>query len=211
MNKNRRGAYITIDGPDGVGKTTQTQRLAENTNSVWVREPGGTPVGDSIRSLVKFSEYDMNERTELLLFMASRSELSDHIRKCMLLETPRSVVSDRSIASTIGYQVHGRKLQFTHQQVLDIGSFAMNGLLPDMRVFLDIPIDVMRSRIDNRGEETDRFEREDHQFHNRVREGLLIFAREIGGIVVDASGTREEVEAELLAICGPLLSDGVKV
>ena len=182
-----RGLFLSLDGLDGAGKSTQGRLLAE-----WLREqghvvvtcadPGGTPVGDRIRELLLHREMTLN--CEALLFMASRSQLvAEVIRPA--LDVGKIVLSDRFLLANVVYQGHAGGLD--PQQLWTISRFATDGLEPDLTLVLDIPLELAQTR---RKTSADRVENRDDAYHRRVREGFLAeAARRPERIrVVDARG-----------------------
>jgi len=194
---------IVLEGPEGAGKTTQLAILAERLraqgrNVVCLREPGGTPLGDAVRAILLDPNQHITPRAEALLFMASRAQLvNDQIRPA--LESGAVVLLDRFFLSTYAYQVRGRGLD--EAAIVNANRLATGGLVPDLTIWLSLPIDEGLARAARRGE-ADRMERADQDFHARVAAAFAEFAsagwqdrhREAGPIVaVDANGPREEV------------------
>lgn len=171
-----RGHFLCLDGLDGAGKSTQLQRLASWLESlgrpvVVCRDPGGTVVGDEIRRILLDPNSRISPRTEMLLYMASRSQLVDQtIRPA--LESGAIVVCDRFLLSTIVYQGHAGGLD--PEMIRTIGLAAVGGLRPDWTGVLDLPAEVAGAR---RAGPADRIERRSIDYHRRVREGFLSEAR----------------------------------
>ena len=197
--------FITIEGIEGGGKTTQVGLLAtalEQANvSVRVtREPGGTRLGGDIRELLLHSGASIGRLAELFLILADRAE---HVETMIrpALRDGSVVLCDRFSDSTIAYQAYGRRLPL--DEVRAVESVARLGLLPDLTFVLDCPVDVGLARTHRRRGDAaaDRFEGEDVAFHERVREGFLTLAREDPRRVrvVDGSRSTEEVHREILA------------
>ena len=176
-----RGKFITFEGPEGGGKTTQARRLvarlqAAGTNVVYTREPGGTPTGEAIREILqhnKAGEAPCPE-TEVLLFAASRAQLVRHVI-IPALERGDWVVCDRFADSTTAYQGYGRG--FSVEQMIAINAFAIDGAQPDLTILLDLPVRDGFARLEQRGGKKDRIESEALDFHERVRAGYLELAR----------------------------------
>lgn len=174
------GLFITLEGGEGSGKSTQVRSLTRrlqtrNVPVTAVREPGGTPLGNRLRRLLKFSPVPLTPEAELLLFNASRAQLvTDVIRPA--LEKGEVVLCDRFTDSTIVYQGYGRGVPM--ERVEAVNKAATGGLVPDLTMFLDLsPEEGMRRRSTTR----DRFEqgfeqREITDFHQRVRQGYLELA-----------------------------------
>ncbi len=171
--------FLVFEGPEGAGKSTQIEHLAarlrERGHDVLVtREPGGTPPGDRIRSVLLDPELDMAPETEFLLYAAARAE---HVRSLIApaLNAGRIVLCDRFAASSVAYQGYGRGLDPTW--VRDVNTHATQGLHPTATLLLDLPAAEGLARVAARGA-TDRLERADLAFHERVRDGFLRQAAE---------------------------------
>jgi dTMP kinase len=195
----RRGVFITLEGPDGSGKTAQAERLraalaAAGRDTVLVREPGGTPAGERIRTILMDrheSSVHLTQRADALLFMAARAQLVETVIR-PALERGAVVISDRYLDSTLAYQGYGGQLGV--EELLPVGSFATGGLRPDLTILFDVPVDVGLARKSDA--ETTRFEAHfDRSYHERVRAGYLALAAADPGrwIVVDASAPEADV------------------
>lgn len=193
--------FITFEGPEGGGKTTQLQRLASTLRErgyevVVTREPGGTSVGDVIRQLLLTPDADgpVGARAEALLFAAARAQLVEEIIRPALARGA-IVLSDRFGDSTLAYQVGGRRLP--EREIRDIITFATGGLTPDLTFLLDLDIEDGRRR--KARQVADRLEREDPAFHERVRAAYLELAsREPDRFVlIDASQSVDEVARQI--------------
>ena len=197
------GGLIVLEGIEGVGKSTQLLRLRDRLEARGfvarpVREPGGTPAGDEIRRLLLDPESHLDERTEALLFMASRAQLvSDVIRPA--LARGEFVLADRFFLSTYAYQVAGRGLP--EDNVRHANALATGGLIPDLTLLLDLPPGAGLERAALRGAH-DRIERSGADFYDRVRAAFVEFASsawqqrhpEAGPVVlVDAGGDESTV------------------
>jgi dTMP kinase len=202
----RTGRLIALEGPEGVGKTTQLRRLAEHLDRAGVpvltlREPGGTPLGDAIRELLLDPSREIAPAAEALLFMASRAELlAREVRPALARGTV--VLLDRFFLSTYAYQVAGRGLP--EADVRAANQLAVGGLVPDLTLLLDSPHG--QERVSRRPVQ-DRMERSGGEFHERVQEAFLRFADqgwqrahpECGPVVlVDATGSVDDVFRRLL-------------
>ncbi|MFW5696370.1 MAG: dTMP kinase [Phototrophicaceae bacterium] len=200
--------FITFEGIEGSGKTTQARLTADylrhhGHNVLLTREPGGTPIGDQIRGILldNMDNVDMHDRTELLLFCASRAQLVSEVI-APHLEQGGVVICDRYIDSTMAYQGygHGLNLKFLRQ----LNSFATNGLTPDLTVFLDItPEKALRRRAAGTlfGEEWNRLDDMALAFHQRVYKGYrdLILAEPARFVAVDAADEPDQVQARIRA------------
>lgn len=172
----RRGLFVTFEGGEGSGKTTQAELLslrlrAGGWNVVHAREPGGTRLGEEIRRLLLHPEEPLGVETELLLFLTARAQL---VRSVIVpaLDEGGAVICDRFSDSTFAYQGYGRGLDL--ETIRRLNDFATGGLVPDLTVLLDVPSDAGRAR---KGNEDDAFQREDDSFHDRVNAGYLALAR----------------------------------
>ena len=174
-----KGKFITFEGPEGSGKTTQVALLAaflsEQGYPVFTtREPGGTPIGDEIRSvLMGLKNTEMRPRTEILLFQASRSQLVEQVIRPRL-EDGYLVLSDRYADSTLAYQGFGYQ-QFTIDEFKPLIAFATGGLTPDLTILLDVDVEKGLERRMNQGG-WNRMDAYDCAFHQRVRTGFLKMA-----------------------------------
>lgn len=198
------GTFITFEGPDGAGKTTQLSMLAEYLRQQGytvscTREPGGTIIGDKIRSLLLDPANDaMSAQTEALLYMAARAQ---HVAELILPALSRGevVLSDRYADSTIVYQ--GVARQLTRDELVVINRFATSGLAPHLTVFLDGEASLLGDRRADRGVQ-DRIEQEDMTFHEKVRQGFKeIAAAESERIkIVAAEGSIDEIHQSVIKI-----------
>jgi dTMP kinase len=163
--------FIVVEGPEGSGKSTLVKWLAGRLEAhgrsvVAVREPGGTPLAEAARTLVLTSREDLTPASELFLMLAARADLVARVIR-PALAAGGIVVGDRYGLSTIAYQVAGRGLPA--RDVAAAHRVATGGLEPDLTLVLDVPVAVGRARQRQDGKSQDRFEREDDQFHERVR------------------------------------------
>ncbi|WP_455380835.1 dTMP kinase [Acidihalobacter prosperus] len=197
-----RGLFITLEGGEGVGKSTQLIYIRELLESlahsvVTTREPGGTPMAESIRRLLKNkSAEEMDPDTELLLVFAARNE---HLEKIIRPALARGawVVCDRFTDATYAYQGRGRGI--SHERIEILEKWVHEDLQPDVTLLLDAPPRIGFIRVNERGEEFDRFESESTEFFERIRQGYLsraeLFPQRFH--VIDASRTRNEVSADI--------------
>lgn len=206
--------FITLEGPDGGGKTTQARLLADHLASLrydvkLTREPGGTNIGDQIREVVHtLKNEDMHPHTELLLYSASRAQLVAQVIRPHL-EAGGIVISDRFFDSSFAYQGYGRGLDLT--ALRQITAFATGGLVPDLTVYLDVDVEeglARRQAAARAGEEWNRLDALAADFHRRVREGYMaLMAQEPQRWVsVDASGAEETVQAAIRQAVGARLA-----
>lgn len=179
-----RGSFITFEGPEGSGKSTQIRLLADRLIAagrtvMMTREPGGTPSGEAIRRLLQHDATDeeMGMRTEVLLFCASRAQLVEQVIE-PALAGGTWVLCDRFTDSTLAYQGYGRG--FALDALRSLNAFATGGLIPDLTLLLDIPYEEGLRRVAARqgavASAGDRFERTERAFHERVRQGYLELA-----------------------------------
>jgi dTMP kinase len=204
---NTPGRFISLEGIEGVGKTTQVARLStalevRGIAHVVTREPGGTPLAERIREVVLTARDEcMPPTAELLLMFAARAvHLANHVEP--QLRTGRWVICDRFTDATYAYQGGGRGLRAEH--IRELESMVQGALRPDLTILLDAPVAkaLARARTRNAGSPDDRFESERNEFFERVREVYLSrAAAEPQRIaVVDATRTADEVTANLLAL-----------
>ena len=180
------GKFITLEGPEGSGKSTQAKTLIRRLagcgiEAVYTREPGGTAIGEAIRNILQHNQAGEApcERAELLLFEASRNQLVEKVIRPHL-EKGKWVICDRFMDSTTAYQGYGRGLPV--EEIQAINRFSANGIVPDLTLLLDLDVATGFERITQRylalGESADRFEKEDRSFHERIRAGYLKLAKE---------------------------------
>ncbi|MGI9860960.1 dTMP kinase [Moorella naiadis] len=203
-----KGLFITLEGPDGAGKTTQMDNLAaylaKRGRSVErTREPGGTRLAEAIRQLLLKPGYGpVDPRAEILLYAAARAQhVAERIRPA--LTAGKIVLCDRFADSTLAYQGYGRRLGA--QLVEQINNLATANLKPDLTLLLDVPVEIGLRR---RPGGADRMEQENLEFHRRVRQGYLELARREPRRVRLIDGTRspEAVWAEIQGILDGLLA-----
>jgi len=201
-----RGKFISFEGPEGGGKSTQVQTLAEQLRAegktvLVTREPGGTPLAEKIRALVREELEDPPvTRSEVLLFLAARAQVVANVIKPALARG-EWVICDRFADSTFAYQGYGRGIDVGLLRQLN--DFATEGLLPDLTILLDVEPEVSRQRLAERQAATatqaDRIELAGSEFHRRLRYGFLELAKQEPQrfAVINASGTREEVFSQV--------------
>lgn len=209
------GFFITFEGTEGGGKTTQIQRLAESLKHdghevVVLREPGGTPIGEEIRHLLKHSDanHGMTPETELLLVNASRAQLVAEVIRPALARGA-IVLCDRFYDSTVVYQGHGRGLDLeTVRRIIDL---AVGDTRPDLTFLLEVPLHVSEARRAQRdetdGKTRDRFEENGRDFFQRVEAGYRALADSEPARIhrIDATAPLETVEQQIRARVDQLL------
>ena len=205
-----RGVFITFEGGDGSGKSTQIQSVREWFESrgrevIVTREPGGTELGTEIRRLVQNGPEDVDARTEALLYAADRAY---HVATVIgpALERGAVVLGDRYIASSLAYQGAARSLGV--DEIASLSAWATQGLYPSLTFLLDLPPEVGARR---RTDAPDRMERESMDFHERVRHQYLRLADAEPDriVVIDAVGTVDEVFSEIRGVLVERFEGGV--
>jgi dTMP kinase len=209
-------AFITFEGIDGCGKSTQMRMLASELRLrglevVTTREPGGTPLGTRVRKLLLDTEEQVDPLAELLLYAADRAQ---HVRTLVrpALDSGHVVLSDRYADATAAYQGAGRG--FPSELISELIALATGGLMPDLTLIFDLTVDESQRRAQRRvrkGIQQDRLDAEDAAFHTRVRDAYLkIAAAEPERVrVVDASGSVQETHSQVMRIVMPLIESGV--
>lgn len=205
-------AFITFEGIDGCGKSTQLRMLASELRLrgrevVSTREPGGTPLGTRVRQLVLDTEEQVDPLAELLLYAADRAQ---HVRTLVrpALESGHVVLSDRYADATVAYQGAGRG--FPDAIVSEVVALATGGLMPDLTLIFDLPVDESQRRAHRRttkGYQRDRLDAEDAAFHTRVRDAYqrIAAAEPERARVIDAAGSVQETQAQVMRIVMPFL------
>lgn len=210
------GRFITFEGTEGCGKSTQVKLLAEHLGRLGhrvrvLREPGGTPIGEEIRHTLKHSQQNaaMTAEAELLLMNASRAQLVREIIR-PALAAGEIIVCDRFYDSSTAYQGYGRELDLS--QVKAIIDFAVGDTRPDLTLLLQVPPEVSAERLRSRQSTLpfirDRIEEADQKFFDRAARGFAaIAAAEPGRLrVMDGSGSVDSVAAQIWAMVLPLLT-----
>lgn len=197
--------FITFEGAEGSGKTTQIQLLADALRKQAIdvtttREPGGTRIGNAIRSLLlDLRHTEISPRTETLLFQAARAQLVDEVI-LPALAAGRVVLCDRYADSTLAYQGYGRGQSRT--VLRGLGAYATRELTPDLTIYLDIDVDAgLARKRTGAAEEWNRMENLEVEFHRRVRAGYLALAAEEPArwLVIDASLPIDAIQPAILA------------
>jgi dTMP kinase len=204
------GYFITFEGPDGSGKSTQIQALAEYLQGLGqtvllTREPGGTEISEEIRDLLHdLRHHEMQPRAEILLYSAARAQLVGQvIRPC--LDAGGTVLCDRYADSTLAYQGYGHGLDLA--VLRQITSFATHDLKPDLTLLFDLDPAVGLKRRQMDGVEWNRLDAYDLAFHQRVREGYHQLAQADPGrwVTLDATLDREQLQGEVRRVVGEKL------
>jgi dTMP kinase len=208
------GVFISFEGVDGCGKSTQLRMLASELRLrghevVATREPGGTPLGSRLRQALLDIDEQVDPLAELLVFAADRAQ---HVRALIrpALETNHVVLTDRYADATVAYQGGGRG--FPDELVSEVVALATGGLMPDLTLFFDLPVEEGRRRAMERATgPQDRLDAEDAAFHTRVRDAYhRIAAADPERVrVVDANGPAEEVHSRVMKLVTPLFESGV--
>ena len=197
----KKGLFITFEGADGCGKTTQMDLLAEYLKNngkevLLTREPGGKGLGEKVREILLNYDGDVSDRCESFLFLADRAQNIDIIVN-PAVEEGEIVLCDRHIESTVAYQGYGRGLDIERINMLN--NLATNGRKPDLTFVFDIDVETSMKRV---GKEKDRMESAGIDFHNRVRKGYLELAKQEPQRikVLDATKSIAEIHNEIIEI-----------
>ena len=202
---NKKGLFITFEGIEGCGKSTQAKLLAESLRTrgygvLFTREPGGPRISEEIRALLLNKEFtEMNRLTEVFLYMASRAQ---HTLEWIIpaLKEGKIIISDRYYDSTYAYQ--GAAREIPEKEIETINTIATIGLKPDVTYIVDVPVEIGLDRLHNgtKAEDIDRLESEDIDFHKRVRTGYLELAKKEPERVVVIDGTKsvEEIHQDIM-------------
>ena len=199
--------FITLDGIDGVGKSTQIERLIsyleqQGHETLLVRDPGTTEIGARLRQILLESDLELHRRTEAMLFMASRYEMVETILR-PALANGKTVVSDRFLLANVVYQSVGGKV--SPDLLWQMGRLANGGVVPDLTILLDMPARRSMERI---GNETDRMESRGVDYMEAVRQGFLqqLPYSSQSTAIIDADQSPEDVSRELLASVAEVLT-----
>lgn len=191
--------FLSIDGGDGAGKSTQITHLAQwlrgqGRDVVTCRDPGSTPLGEAVRELL-LQRHDLriDRRSEMLLYMAARAQLVEEVIR-PALDQGKTVLSDRFLLANVVYQGYGGGLDVP--TLWSVGRVATGGLMPDLTIVLDVRPEQATGRLQR---ELDRMEQQGEAFHARVRHGFQEEAARRPGevVLIDASGSIEEVQASI--------------
>jgi dTMP kinase len=200
-----KGQFITIEGIEGAGKSTQLAFIKDyliqkGIDLVVTREPGGTELGEKIRSLLLApSDQPMVVDTELLLMFAARAEHMDKVIK-PALDAGKWVLSDRFTDATFAYQGGGRGI--STQRIIDLANWTLGNFKPDMTLLFDLPVELGQQRVMSRNQGKDRFEQEKVDFFQKIRQCYLDRAQDEPERikVVDSSQSIEQIQAQLVHI-----------
>ena len=205
-----KGLFVTFEGIDGAGKTTQAERLAVFVSSqgrdvVLTREPGGTDVSEKIRAILLDKEnHHMTGLTEMFLYMASRAQLTEEVIK-PALKKGSVVISDRFMDATLAYQGYGRSLDV--DVIRKLNAVATLYMVPDVTIVVDLAPEICEERMSAMKKAADRLEGEGSHFLLRVREGYLKMAKQEPDRirVIDGRQSIDEIEHEVQRILHPFL------
>jgi len=207
----RAGLFIALEGPEGAGKSTQALALRAalehaGLSVILTREPGGTGIGEQVRRiLLDPGNCAMLAETEVLLYAAARAQ---HVGEVLRpgLASGQMVICDRYVDSTFAYQGGGRMLDMTPLRTLQ--AYATGGLVPDVRLLLDLPVEVGLARRFTGSDEVNRMDLADLAFHRKVREAFLALAvaDPSGWVVIDASAPADDVTAAVLDAVMPAVT-----
>ena len=204
--KNHKSMFITMEGPDGSGKSTHIEPLVEYLRQqgypvLTTREPGGTLISDQVRAVLlnRMENTAMHPRTEILLFLAARAQLVEEVIRPRL-SAGEIVLSDRYADSTLAYQGYGHGVDC--DLLRQLLNFATGNLWPDLTILLDVPVEVGLRRRQLSGCEWNRLDAYTVSFHQRVRQGYhaLALRDPARWVIVDASQPADQVQADLRAV-----------
>jgi len=214
MTQVKMGKFLTLEGSEGAGKSTNLAFMAEYLRSksievITTREPGGTEIGEAVRGILLNKDYtEMHPDTELLLMFAARAQ---HIREKILpaLEQGKWVISDRFTDASYAYQGAARKMGF--ERIAEIETWVQQGFFPDCTLVLDLPIEMGMQRVRSRGGDGDRFEEEQQAFFETVRQAYLQRATDNPDrySVIDASQSLQAVQKLIQTALDSLIGDQV--
>ena len=214
MNKGRKGKFITVEGQDGAGKTTNIDYIHDllkqkNIHVLMTREPGGTKLGEELRRLIlNAHDIDIDDVTELLLMFAARAQhITEIIRPALNAGT--WVLCDRFTDATFAYQSGGRGLPPDYVETLQ--QLVQGDLEPDLTILLDVDLSTGQARSRQRNTEHDRFESEQMAFKQRVRDAYLGLARRYPNriCVIDASFDLSQVQEQILQVLNRFVEDNL--
>ena len=198
-----KGKFIVIEGGEGAGKGTQINLLKDRFGEdlVITREPGGTPLAEEIRSVIRSDlASDANAKTMMCLFWASRAE---NLEKVIIpsLKKGKTVIADRFDSSTWAYQIFAQKGQELRDLFLDMRKVYLGEYMPDLYVYLNVDIETGLKR--KQEDEISHFETRESDFYERIHEGYLDFFKNVPHHIIDANRSIEEINKDLLKEVGP--------
>ena len=206
MENRKNGLFISFEGIDGCGKTTQIELLKKYLDekkyeTIVTLEPGGCEIGKNLREILLFHKGYVSDIAEMFLYLADRAQ---HIQEIVLknINEGRIVLCDRCIDSTVAYQGYGRKGNI--EQINLLNKIATNGIEPDLTIVFDVDIETAQKRI---GNTKDRMEKEGIEFHKRVREGYLELAKKYPKRikVINSNQEIEKVFSDLKSIIAEII------
>ncbi len=206
MENRKNGLFISFEGIDGCGKTTQIELLKKYLNekkyeTIVTLEPGGCEIGKNLREILLFHKGYVSDIAEMFLYLADRAQ---HIQEIVLknINEGRIVLCDRCIDSTVAYQGYGRRGNI--EQINLLNKIATNGIEPDLTIVFDVDIETAQKRI---GNTKDRMEKEGIEFHKRVREGYLELAKKYPKRikVINSNQEIEKVFSDLKSIIDEII------
>ena len=205
-----QGFFITFEGTDGAGKTTQIQRLSAdlkraNYDVYLTREPGGTAISEQIRNILLNPDYsEMAAITELLLYAASRAQHVSEVIK-PALKSGKIVICSRFADATVIYQGYGRGVDL--EKIYNLNRIATDNVTPDITFVLDLPVEIGLQRIQKSRKKLDRLEGEKIEFHRRLRKGYQLLAKQEPQRlkIIDAQANSEQVYTQIQAVMQHLL------
>ncbi|MGM0441218.1 MAG: dTMP kinase [Elusimicrobiota bacterium] len=202
-SQKNRGKFITLEGPEGAGKSTQARMLSNYLKengypAVWTREPGGVSIAEQLREMLLNPDSKIYPRAELLIYAAGRAQHTEELIN-PALESNKYVICERYIHASLAYQGYGRKLDLG--LIRKLNSISTGGVKPDITFIFDIEAAKGLQRTKDSGSELDRLESENIKFHKRVREGYLKLSKENDDIVVlDAEKSKSVLHSELVQV-----------
>jgi dTMP kinase len=204
--------FITIDGGDGCGKSTQLKLLAKRLSDygcyvVTCYDPGCTPLGERLRGILLHGhELEIASRTETFLFMAARSQLVEEVIR-PALANGKTVLCDRFLLSTIVYQ--GIAGGMSVDEIIEIGRIAVHGVMPDIGFVLDVPYEVSQQRLQTSRDKADRMESKGEAYHRKVRMGFVSYAmtEQNRYVIVDATQPVDVIATTIwAAVCNKMVN-----
>ncbi len=209
MNESKSGLFVSLEGPEGSGKSTNSSYISEllsqaGIKNMTTREPGGTGFGESLRNILLNKQTgNLNGKSELLLMFAARLEHVEHVIKPQLKQA-NWVICDRFTDSSYAYQGGGRGLSF--DKISQLEKWTLGEFKPNLTLLLDVSVETTLSRVKSRGE-LDRFEDQETEFFYRIREAFLQLAKNTPERyrIIDANQPIDVVQAEISNIINPLI------